>query len=69
MQICQSLLRFEMIRKVFNRNSERRDQVHMPADSFLYEQVVPALLVIMACVMFVIVLLALGVLLGLVPYQ
>lgn len=58
-----------MVRKVSNRNSKRRSQVHMPANSFLYERVVPALLIILAGIMIVILLLALGVLVGLVPYQ
>lgn len=41
----------------------------MPANSFLYERVVPALLLILAFTMIVILLVVLGVLVGLIPYQ
>lgn len=41
----------------------------MPADSLLYERIVPALLVLLAFVTAVIVLVVLGILIGLVPYQ
>jgi hypothetical protein len=41
----------------------------MPAHSLLYERVVPALLLILAFVTVVILLLAMGVLVGLIPYQ
>ena len=55
--------------KFSNESSQSRDQVHMPANSVLYERVVPALLLILALVTAVILLVVLGVLLGLVPYR
>lgn len=52
-----------------NNTSQRKDQVRIPADSLLFERIVPALLIILAFVTVVIVLVALGFLIGLVPYQ
>ncbi len=41
----------------------------MPTNSFLYERIVPALLLILTVVTLVVLLIALGVLVGLVPYH
>lgn len=41
----------------------------MPANSFLFERVVPALLLIMALVTLVILFVVAGVLIGLIPYR
>lgn len=58
-----------MTNKTSKKNAERHNDVHMPANSILYERIVPALLLLMAFVMIVILLVALGVLVGLIPYQ
>ncbi len=48
---------------------ERQRSVRIPANSLFYERIVPALLILMAVVMTIVVLLAAGVLLGIVPYR
>lgn len=52
-----------------NGTLRRQDQIRMPADSLLFERIVPVLLIIMALVMVVVLLMVLGFLVGLVPYQ
>jgi len=47
----------------------RRDPSHMPTRSVFYEKVIPLLLIGMAIVTVVFILIAVGVLLGFVPYQ
>jgi hypothetical protein len=46
-----------------------RGKSHMPKDSILYERIVPALLLVFGIVMVVLILLAAGVLLGIVPFR
>jgi hypothetical protein len=46
-----------------------RDRSRMPAGSTFYDRIVPLLLVALAVVMVVMILVALGVLLGFVPFQ
>lgn len=41
----------------------------MPQDSFLYERAVPALLLLITLGMLVVLLVVLGVVVGLIPYQ
>jgi hypothetical protein len=40
----------------------------MPADSFLFERVVPALLIVAAALMVIVLLVVLAALAGLIPY-
>jgi len=47
----------------------RQSSVRIPAGSFFYERVIPALLILLAVMTVIIVLLAAGVLLGIVPYR
>ncbi len=47
----------------------RRSTTHMPENSFFYEKVVPALLIGMGVVTAALILLAAGVLLGVVPFR
>lgn len=51
-------------------NARRRQaKVHVPANSLLYNRVVPVLLFILALVTVVILFVVLGVLFGFIPYQ
>ena len=41
----------------------------MPSDSLFYGRLVPVILIVLGIVMFVLIIIALGVLLGIVPFQ
>lgn len=58
-----------MSKDAVSNTTRRQGEVHMPANSLLYERVVPALLLILAFVTVVILLVVLGVLIGVVPYR
>ena len=45
------------------------DRVRMPANSLLYERVVPVLLLLLSLGTIVVLLIVLGVLVGLIPYR
>jgi hypothetical protein len=47
-------------------NLHDQDRVHMPADSFLFERVVPALLIVAATLMVVVLILGAAALAGLI---
>ena len=48
--------------------TEKKSKSHMPKDSFLFEKVVPASLVVMGIVTLGLILFAAGILLGLVKF-
>jgi hypothetical protein len=41
----------------------------MPSDSLLYDRIIPILLVVLGIIMVILILFALGVLLGIVPFK
>lgn len=41
----------------------------MPSDSLFYDRIIPILLVVLGIIMFILILFALGVLLGIVPFK
>lgn len=47
---------------------KRQAQTHIPEDSVFYDRVVPLLLIGMAVIMGILILIAAGVLLGIVPF-
>ncbi|MCA9937623.1 MAG: hypothetical protein KC418_03205 [Anaerolineales bacterium] len=48
---------------------KQRNVSHMPGDSTFYEKVVPALLVGLGIIMVILIVVAAGILLGLIPFQ
>ena len=68
------LVRFNMIGRFDLTDSHKKEprrvdqsQSHMPEDSVFYEKVVPAILIGLGIVMIVLVLVAIGILTGLIP--
>ncbi|MFQ5398623.1 MAG: hypothetical protein ACE5E7_03400 [Anaerolineae bacterium] len=47
----------------------KRPTSRMPEDSVLFEKVIPALLIGLGIVMFVLIVLATGILIGVIPYR
>ena len=41
----------------------------MPSDSLFYDRIIPILLVVLGIIMFILILFAFGVLLGIVPFK
>ncbi len=52
-----------------DKNEEQRNSARIDSDSVFYNRVVPALLIGMGVIMVVLILFALGVLLGIVPFR
>lgn len=50
-------------------NNAPRSLSRMPSDSLFYGRLVPVILIVLGIVMFVLIIIALGVLLGIVPFQ
>lgn len=46
-----------------------RSVSRIPSDSLFYDRIVPILLVVLGIIMFILILFALGVLLGIVPFK